>query len=101
MAKTGENGVTPLIHPEHHLITFVPVGFGASFTDPSYHIPAFYEVWARWAEDGRADYWRECARVSREYLHKAIHPKTGLTLITAITTARYSTAVELLEMLSV
>src|SRR5690554_3848719 len=79
MAKTGENGVTPLIHPEHHLITFVPVGFGASFTDPSYHIPAFYEVWARWAEDGRADYWRECARVSREYLHKAIHPKTGLT----------------------
>lgn len=78
MDKTGENGVTPLIHPEHRLITFVPTGYGAGFTDPSYHVPAFYEVWARWAEDGRADYWRECARISRAYLQKAIHPETGL-----------------------
>ncbi|WP_414702838.1 glycosyl hydrolase family 8 [Proteiniphilum sp. UBA1028] len=78
MDKTGENGVTPLIHPEHQLITFVPTGYGAGFTDPSYHVPAFYEVWARWAEDGRADYWRECARISRAYLQKAIHPETGL-----------------------
>jgi len=78
MDKTGEDGVTPLIHPEHQLITFVPTGYGAGFTDPSYHLPAFYEVWARWAEDGRADYWRECARKSRDYLQKAIHPETGL-----------------------
>ncbi len=78
MDKTGEKGVTPLIHPEHQLITFVPTGYGAGFTDPSYHLPAFYEVWARWAEDGRADYWRECARKSRDYLQKTIHPETGL-----------------------
>ena len=76
--KTGESGVLPLIHPKYKLITFVPVGRAAEFTDPSYHIPAFYEVWARWAEDGRADYWRECAVKSREYLHKSIHPVTGL-----------------------
>lgn len=76
--KNGKNGIVPLIHPEHHLITFVPVGPGAGYTDPSYHIPAFYEVWARWAEDGRADYWRMCAVKSREYLHKSIHPETGL-----------------------
>ena len=76
--KTGESGVLPLIHPKYKLITFVPVGRAAEFTDPSYHIPAFYEVWARWAEDRRADYWRECAVKSREYLHKSIHPVTGL-----------------------
>lgn len=64
-----------LIDPATSLITFVP---GAAFTDPSYHIPAFYEVWARYAEDGRASYWRECARKSREYLHKSVHPMTGL-----------------------
>ena len=86
MDKSGENGVTPLIHPVMQLITFVPVGFGANFTDHSYHLPAFYEVWARWAEDGRSDYWRECARISRDYLHKAIHPETGLNLTIAITT---------------
>ena len=64
-----------LIDPATGLITFVP---GAAFTDPSYHIPAFYEVWARYADDGRASYWRECARKSREYLHKSVHPMTGL-----------------------
>jgi endo-1,4-beta-D-glucanase Y len=83
--RWGENGPleTPrkvkrtisLIDPETKLITFVP---GANYTDPSYHLPAFYEVWARYAEDGRASYWRECARKSREYLHRSIHPLTGL-----------------------
>ena len=68
----------PLINLEHQLITFTPDPFGGRFTDPSYHIPAFYEVWARWAEDGRSEFWRVCARKSREYLHKSIHPVTGL-----------------------
>ena len=67
-----------LIDPATKLITFTPDGFGQRFTDPSYHIPAFYEVWARWAEDGRSDYWNECAAKSREFLHKAINEKTGL-----------------------
>ena len=67
-----------LIDPETQLITFTPDGFGQRLTDPSYHIPAFYEVWARWADDGRADYWNECAAKSREFLHKAIDEKTGL-----------------------
>ena len=67
-----------LIDPATQLITFTPDGFGNRFTDPSYHIPAFYEVWAKWADDGRADYWRQCAQKSREFLHKATHPVTGL-----------------------
>ena len=67
-----------LIDPETKLITFTPDGFGQRFTDPSYHIPAFYEVWAKWADDGRANYWNECAEKSRAFLHKAIHPQTGL-----------------------
>lgn len=67
-----------LIHPEHQLITFTPDGFGQRFTDPSYHIPAFYEVWAKWADDGRSAYWTACAAKAREFLHKAIDGKTGL-----------------------
>ena len=79
------NGITPprsttsyLIDPTTQLITFTPDGFGQRYTDPSYHIPAFYEVWARWADDGRSDYWMECARKSREFLHKATDSITGL-----------------------
>ncbi len=67
-----------LIDPETKLIAFTPDGFGQRFTDPSYHIPAFYEVWAQWADDGRSDFWRECAAKSREFLHKCINEKTGL-----------------------
>ena len=78
MEKDGTNGVMPFINLEHKLITFVPDIRGGLFTDPSYHVPAFYEVWARWADDGRANFWRECAQRSREYLHNSIHPQTGL-----------------------
>ena len=67
-----------LIDPETKLITFTPDGFGQRFTDPSYHIPAFYEVWAKYADDGRADHWKACAKASRELLHKCIDEKTGL-----------------------
>ena len=67
-----------LIDPATKLITFTPDGFGQRFTDPSYHIPAFYEVWAKWADDGRSEYWMECARKSRDFLHKCINPETGL-----------------------
>jgi oligosaccharide reducing-end xylanase len=74
----GKERQAYLIDPETKLITFTPDGFGQRFTDPSYHIPAFYEVWARWADDGRSDYWRVCAKSSRQLLHKATHPVTGL-----------------------
>ena len=76
-----------LIDPETQLITFTPDGFGQRYTDPSYHIPAFYEVWAKWANDGRSDYWNECARKSREFLHKAINQQTGLNADMCHTTA--------------
>lgn len=71
----GKDGQLRLIDPETNLIAFVP---GANYTDPSYHLPAFYEVWAKYAQDGRADYWLQCAKASREYLHKSVHPVTGL-----------------------
>lgn len=77
-AKNGEGRVMPLINDEHKLITFTPDLGGGRFTDPSYHIPAFYEVWARYAGDGRAKYWKACAKAAREYLHKATDPQTGL-----------------------
>src|SRR5919199_4523100 len=42
----------PMVEEEHHMIRFVPE-IGPNFTDASYHLPAFYELFARWghAED--------------------------------------------------
>lgn len=76
--KDGTEGVMPLINSDNHLITFTPDKFGGRVTDPSYHIPAFYDVWSRWAYDGRSDFWQKTAAATREYLHKVIDEKTGL-----------------------
>jgi oligosaccharide reducing-end xylanase len=78
-AKDGTGGVMNVINVENKMITFVPSGGGYNYTDPSYHVPAFYEVWADYAKDGHEDFYRECADVSREFLHRACHPVTGLT----------------------
>ncbi len=81
LAREGntKNGEHALINAKHRLITFTPGGFGALFTDPSYHVPAFYEVWARWAADGHADYYRACADSSRQFLHRCVNPSTALS----------------------
>lgn len=78
-SKDGTAGVRNIINTEHKMITFVPEGRGYNWTDPSYHVPAFFEIWAEYAKDGREDFYRECADVARAFLHKACHPVTGLT----------------------
>jgi oligosaccharide reducing-end xylanase len=76
--KDGTGNVHNIINTEHKQISFVPEGGGYNWTDPSYHVPAFYEIWALYAKDGHEQFYRECADVSRNFLHKATHPVTGL-----------------------
>lgn len=76
--KDGTGNIYNIINTEHKQISFVPEGGGYTWTDPSYHVPAFYEIWALYAKDGHEQFYKECAEVSREFLHKATHPVTGL-----------------------
>jgi len=77
-AKKGTGGIRNLINIEHKQITFTPDNFGYSWTDPSYNVPAFFEVWAEYAKDGREQFYRDCADSARIFLHRACHPATGL-----------------------
>ena len=52
-------------NPENHLIKFVPE---TEWTDPSYHLPHFYEVFAQRADEADRPFWREAAAASRRYL---------------------------------
>ena len=61
--------------PENKLIRFVPE---ADFSDPSYHLPHFYSLFARWADEADRAFWQEAAENSREYLLKSCHPVTGM-----------------------
>lgn len=69
--------IRPMIDPVHKQIIFSPDPPAAGFTDPSYHVPAFYELWAKWAKVDN-DLWSEVAQVSRDYFSLAAHPETGL-----------------------
>lgn len=73
----GENGRpgAPMWNRENKQILFVP---GSDFTDPSYHLPHFYELFALWAEEEDRAFFKEAAKVSRKYLAKACHPVSGM-----------------------
>lgn len=77
--EPGRGRITPMFDPVKKQIVFTPHPPGSTFTDPSYHLPAFTELWARWAADpaDRA-FLADVTRISRELFKKAAHPKTGL-----------------------
>lgn len=76
--KDGTGKVFNLINTEHKQITFVPVGDNYNWTDPSYHLPAFMDVWALYAKDGHEQFYKDCADTSRAFLHRACDAVTGL-----------------------
>lgn len=61
--------------PDNHLIRFVPE---TPWTDPSYHLPHFYELFAKWADEEDRAFWKKAAEESRKFIVKAAHPLTGL-----------------------
>ena len=73
----GENGRAgaPMWNRDNHLVLFVP---GHPFSDPSYHLPHFYELFAKWGYEEDREFWETAAAESRKYLVKACHPVTGL-----------------------
>lgn len=71
--------VGPMVNEANHMVVFVPGEGGNGFSDPSYHLPAFYELWARWGPSEDRAFWAEAARRSRLYFTEAANAQTGLT----------------------
>jgi oligosaccharide reducing-end xylanase len=59
-------------------VRFVPGTDRSNFTDPSYHLPAFYELWAKWGPPADRAYWAEAAQASRNFFQKTTNPHTAL-----------------------
>ena len=68
-------GGQPMWDPKTALIRFVPE---LPFTDPSYHLPHFYDRFAVLAAPEDRPFWQRAAAASRAYLPKACHPLTGM-----------------------
>jgi len=70
--------IGPMVEENYFMIRFVPKE-PDGFTDPSYHLPAFYELWARWGPSEDRAFWAKAADVSRELFTRVTGPETGLT----------------------
>lgn len=71
------SSVTNMFNKTEKQVVFVPYSQSAVFTNPSYHLPAFYELWSYWA-DTRRPFWKELAEKSREMFPKFANATTGL-----------------------
>ena len=70
--KDGTGNIYNLINTDAKQISFVPEGSNYTWTDPSYHLPAFYDVWAMYAKDGHEAFYKAMRR------HVAGVPAPGL-----------------------
>lgn len=69
---------TALVDLLQSQIVFGICGSSATFTNPSYHLPAFFEYWSIYA-DNNQELWLDMANTSRRHLlPSAAHPVTGL-----------------------
>jgi len=68
-----------LFEPGQKMVRFTPDVKNWDHTDPSYHLPAFYELWALWGPEKDRVFWSEAAAASRDFFQRAAHPVTGLT----------------------
>ncbi len=73
----GRGTVTNMFAAQEKIVRFVPNTDGGRFTDPSYLLPHFYELWARWADRDK-QFWCEAASAGRTLLRHAVDPLTGL-----------------------
>ncbi len=69
----------PLFNAEHKMVLFTPSTERPAFTDPSYHLPAFYELWARWGPAEDRQFWLDAAEASRDFFPRAANPITALS----------------------
>jgi oligosaccharide reducing-end xylanase len=76
--NTASGGNYPIINPSSNMVVFVPGGNFNNFTDPSYHLPAFYEIFALYGPSADAEKWRSIAKTSRSFLVTSAHAATGL-----------------------
>ena len=69
--------VGPMVDEAHAMVRFVPE-VNISGTDASYHLPAFYELWARWGPIEDRAFWARAAVASRAFFSLVADPVTGL-----------------------
>ena len=77
-SKTGAGGVNSLFNTTSKLITFGPNNGSYDYTDPSYNLPGFFELWSRWSTTNTA-FWQQTPGAARKLIRDASHATSGLS----------------------
>ncbi len=76
LSRFWKNGNGSLFNESEKVITFQPYNC-SNFGDPSYDLPAFIELFARWSSDNN-EKWESCLAPTRGHLQKSCHSSSGL-----------------------
>lgn len=69
------SGGDPMWDNSNYYIKFIPE---KPFSDPSYHLPHFYELFALLADEQDRSFWLKAAEASRAYLNISCNKDTGM-----------------------
>jgi oligosaccharide reducing-end xylanase len=68
----------PMVNETYFMVRFLASKDSVD-TDPSYHLPAFYELFARWGPEEDRQFWATAADASRGLFYRVVDQKTGLS----------------------
>ena len=77
MDKMWNNPSHKLFNQGNYIIVFQPLGNGNDFSDPSYDLPAYLELFSRWAEKD-TDKWKKAVTAARDHLYVSSNKNSGL-----------------------
>jgi endo-1,4-beta-D-glucanase Y len=77
LKRMWDNSQHSLFNPRYNVITFQPQGNENNFSDPSYDLPAFVDLFSRWSTTNQ-NKWKAAAEATRDHLYKSSNPSSGL-----------------------
>ena len=66
-----------LFNEQSYVVTFQPTNGNNSWSDPSYSLPAYVDLFSRWSTTNQ-DKWKNATSATRDHLYKSSNSKSGL-----------------------
>ena len=66
-----------LFNEQQKVVTFQPSYGNKDFSDPSYDLPAFVDLFSRWSTTNN-NTWKQAAKATRDHLYKSSNKSSGL-----------------------
>ncbi|OWV16559.1 Endo-1,4-beta-D-glucanase Y [Fibrobacter sp. UWH9] len=75
--KMWSNYNHQLFNTSSYIITFQPTNGNNTWSDPSYDLPAYVDLFARWSKT-HTDKWTAATKATRDHLYKSSNTSSGL-----------------------